>query len=377
MSHAPTDLLSRRHQAIRQALAVRQIDALLVTSLPNVLYLTNFKGSSAAVLLTADRLKFVTDFRYVAAIEGSRGTAWECPNLELVRVEQSYDETLASALGAMTGARIGFEAAHLTVARHEWLEQRLADVAGGPSLVATEGIVEGARVRKDAYEIGVLREAARRLSVVAAGVFEEIRRGRTERDVALAIDWRIRQGGFERSAFDTIVAAGPNAALPHARPGERMFTEGDLVVLDFGGVYDSYCVDLTRTVSIGRASERAREIHAAVREAHDRAIAATRPGVPPFAIDAAARGALEARGLGEAFGHGTGHGLGIEVHEEPRVSRRRPTDGETGVEAGMVFTIEPGAYLPGFGGVRIEDDVLVTDDGVEVLTDVASDLIEI
>jgi Xaa-Pro aminopeptidase len=377
MSHAPTDLLNRRQQAIRQALAARQIDALLVTSLPNILYLTNFKGSSASVLLTRERLQFVTDFRYVAAIEASRGTTWECPNLDLVRVDQSYDETLAAVLTSMPGARVGFEAAHLTVSRHEWFERRLGDAPGHANLVATDRMVETARVRKDAYEIGTLREAAGRLSAVAAGVFEEIRRGRSERDVALAIDWRIRQGGFERSAFDTIVAAGPNAALPHASPGERMFTEGDLVVLDFGGVYDSYCVDLTRTVSIGRASERAREIHAGVREAHDRAIAAVKPGVSAFAIDAAARGVLEARGLGEAFGHGTGHGLGIEVHEEPRISRRRSTDGDSAVEPGMVFTIEPGAYIPGFGGVRIEDDVLVTDDGVEVLTDVASDLIEI
>jgi len=358
-------------------MTARQIDALLVTSLPNILYLTNFKGSSAAVVLTAERLQFVTDFRYVAAVEAMRGTGWECPNLELVRVDQSYDETIATVFGSMPGAKVGIEGAHLAVSRYEWLQRKLADDAGGPGLVATEGIVEAARVRKDAYEISTLREAARRLSRVAAGVFEEIRAGRTERDVAMAIDWRIRQGGFERSAFDTIVAAGPNAALPHARPGERMFAEGDLVVLDFGGVYDSYCVDLTRTVSIGRASERAREIHAAVRVAHDRAIAATKPGVAAFAIDAAARSALDARGLGEAFGHGTGHGLGIEVHEEPRISRRRPTDGDAGVEAGMVFTIEPGAYLPGLGGVRIEDDVLVTDDGVEVLTDVPSDLIEL
>jgi Xaa-Pro aminopeptidase len=377
MSHAPTDLLDRRHQAIRQTLAARQIDALLVTSLPNVLYLTNFKGSSAAVLLTAERLMFITDFRYITAIEATRGTPWECPALDLVRVDQSYDETVATTLITTATARVGFEAAHLTVGRHHWLQQRLAGAGSHLDLVATEGVVETARVRKDAYEIGTLREAARRLSAVAGGVFQEIRRGRSEREVAMAIDWRIRQGGFERSAFDTIVAAGPNAAVPHARPGERTFAEGDLVVLDFGGVYDSYCVDLTRTVSIGRASKRAREVHAAVREAHDRAIAATRPGVSAFAIDAAARGVLEGHGLGEAFGHGTGHGLGIEVHEEPRISRRRATDGETAVDAGMVFTIEPGAYLPDFGGVRIEDDVLVTGDGVEVLTDVPSDLIEI
>lgn len=158
-----------------------------------------------------------------------------------------------------------------------------------------------------------------------------------------------------------------------------MFSEGDVVVLDFGGVYDSYCVDLTRTVSVGRASGRAREVYDAVREAHDSAIRAVAPGRSRFDIDAAARRVLGERGLAEAFGHGTGHGLGIEIHEDPRIARRRP-DADTrdeNVAPGMVFTIEPGAYLPDWGGVRIEDDVLVTQSGVEVLTDVTTELLEV
>jgi Xaa-Pro aminopeptidase len=212
-------------------------------------------------------------------------------------------------------------------------------------------------------------------------VFTEVVRGRSEREIAFAIDVRIRQAGFERTAFDTIVASGPLAALPHAHPGGRTLTEGDLVVLDFGGVYDSYCVDLTRTVSVGRASARAREVYAAVLEAHDRAIAAVAPGRSRFDIDAAARDVLTARGLGEAFGHGTGHGLGIDVHEDPRITRRIPERDENvddeQVEPGMVFTIEPGAYVPDWGGVRIEDDVLVTDTGVELLTDVTTELQEV
>jgi Xaa-Pro aminopeptidase len=217
------------------------------------------------------------------------------------------------------------------------------------------------------------------MSALMPQIFEEVRRGRAERDVALAIDWRMRRAGFERAAFDTIVAAGPNAALPHARPGERTLTEGDLVVLDFGGVYDSYCVDLTRTVSIGRAGSQERDVYAAVRAAHDRAIQVVGPGALPFAIDAAARDELTTRGLGDAFGHGTGHGLGIEVHEAPRISRRRPDaeGGEDPVRPGMVFTIEPGAYFPGWGGVRIEDDVVVTERGVDLLTHAATDLIEL
>jgi len=379
MSHAPSEALKHRQQAVRDTLTAERLDALVVTALPNVLYLTNFTGSAGIVVLTGDRLMFVTDSRYVTAVQSTRGAADECVGLELEIVEGSYDATLAGLLERLPGDRVGFEAGHLTVARHRWLSAALgAQRAAG--LVPTEGIVERGRLRKDSYEIATLREAARRLSSVAAGVMTEVRAGRTEQEVAQAVDRRIREV-FSRPAFDTIVAAGPNAALPHAHPGERKLTEGDLVVLDFGGVYDSYCVDLTRTVSIGPANGRTREVYGAVLEAHDCAVAAVRPGVSRFAVDEAARGVLGRHGLAEAFGHGTGHGLGIEVHEDPRIAQRRPgtpgvNDNED-VAAGMVFTIEPGAYLPGWGGVRIEDDVLVTANGVEVLTDVTTELLEL
>jgi Xaa-Pro aminopeptidase len=279
----------------------------------------------------------------------------------------------------MPSARVGFEAAHMTVARHGWLTATLGGGEMTPALTGTEGIVERARVQKDPYELETLRTAADMLTAVVPGIFEEVRRGRTERDLALEIDWRMRRAGFERNAFDTIVAAGPNGALPHAHAGERRLVEGDLVVLDFGGVYDSYCVDLTRTVSVGVAGQRAREVYAAVRAAHDLAIEAVCPGRSRFDIDAAARDELARRGFGEVFGHGTGHGLGIEVHEDPRIGRRRPgADAqEEAVAAGMVFTIEPGAYLPGWGGVRIEDDVVVTQTGVEVLTKATLELVEL
>lgn len=382
MSHAPTAALSARHHTVRQELASQSLDALIVTALPNVLYLTNFTGSAAVVVLTADTLYFITDFRYVAAVEGTHGTPHECPGLELVKVKSSYDATLAGLLASLPLSRVGFDGAHVTVNRHRWLIERLPRGAtSGPELIATESIVERARMRKDEYEIATFREAARRLSAVARQVPAEVRPGRTESEIALAIDFLIRQAGFTKTSFDTIVAAGPNSALPHARPGERRLVEGDLVVLDFGGIYDSYCVDLTRTVSVGRATDRVREVYNAVLEAHDLAIATVKPGVSRFAIDAAARDALGRHGLAEAFGHGTGHGLGIEIHEDPKVTRKREGDEATppeqdAVAAGMVFTIEPGAYLSDVGGVRIEDDVLVTEDGVEVLTDVTTDLIE-
>ncbi|MEO8257121.1 MAG: Xaa-Pro peptidase family protein [Acidobacteriota bacterium] len=379
MSHAPSSALSLRHQNIRQACAARGLDALLVTSLPNILYLTNFTGSSAIVVLTADRLYFITDFRYVTALEAMRETPCACPDIELIVVDGSYDGSLAALLRSMPSARVGFEAANLTVARHSWLAASLGTGDAVPALVPTDGVVERARVRKDQYELDTLRTAAAMLAGVVPGVVEEVQRGRSERDVALAIDLRLRQAGFERTAFATIVAGGPNAALPHAHPGERRLSENDLVVLDFGGVFHAYCVDLTRTVSVGPASARAREVYDAVRSAHDLAIQAVRPGQSRFAIDAAARDELTRCGLGEAFGHGTGHGLGIEVHEDPRIARRRPDidPQHDAVVAGMVFTIEPGAYLPGWGGVRIEDDVVVTDTGVDVLTNATTELIEI
>jgi len=295
-----------------------------------------------------------------------------------VKVDGSYEATLSKRLEPMSTARVGFESRHVSVERFEWWQRALSKAARGVTLVGTTGLVERARVRKDQYELSVLRKAATLLSRVATDVLSEIQRGRTERELALAIDWRIRSAGFERSAFDTIVASGPNAGLPHARPGERILRENDLVVLDFGGVYASYCVDLTRTVSIGPASARAKEVYGAVLGAHDRAVSVVRPGQSRFAVDAAARDALGEAGLAEAFGHGTGHGLGLEVHEDPRIARRHPdvdaSDEE--LEVGMVFTIEPGAYFPGWGGVRIEDDVVVTEAGVEVLTSVTTELVE-
>ncbi|MCC7416047.1 MAG: aminopeptidase P family protein [Acidobacteria bacterium] len=376
MPHAPTAALERRHDAVRSALASRSLDALIVTSLSNIAYLTNFAGSSAVAVVTLDHLYFITDFRYVTAVTDERSGAAACPGLDLVVVDSTYDAALLGVLTRETG-RVGFEAAHLTVSRHGWLAASLG-TAAARELVPTEGLIERLRVVKDGYELATMREAGRRISGVARELLADVSAGRTELEVALAIDARIRRAGFSRTAFETIVASGPNAALPHARPGERRLAEGDLVVLDFGGVYDSYCVDLTRTVSIGPASPRARDLHAAVLEAQTRAIRAVAPAASRFAIDAAARDLLTVRGFGEAFGHGTGHGLGLEVHEDPRLTRRRAEvdASDEALRPGMVFTIEPGVYLPGWGGIRIEDDVVVTEQGAELITDAGRELLE-
>jgi Xaa-Pro aminopeptidase len=362
-------------------LADASLDGLIVTHLHNIFYLTNFSGSSAIVVLTAERLTFLTDFRYLTAVEEAQRAGTAPADLDLLRVDGSYDEALAKLLAAHAGLRLGFEAEHLPVSRYHWLVETLRQQHGegrAPRLVASSGLVERARLRKDAHEIATLREAAALLSAMTPDILGEAQRGRTEREVAAAIEYRMRAGGFDKPAFDTIVGSGPNGALPHARPGGRVLDEGDLVVLDFGGVYDGYCVDSTRMVSLGRPDREVVRVFEAVAEAHAAAIEAVKPGASRFAIDQAARDTLTRHGLGEQFGHGTGHGLGIEVHERPRITRRRPDDASASedeqVDVNMVFTIEPGAYLPGRFGVRLEDDVLVSPSGVELLTSAAREL---
>ena len=292
----------------------------------------------------------------------------------------SYDDALVEVLKEVGARRIGVEGAWMSISRFVKLSQALAASAptplrtqdGCPVLVPTDRIIERARAVKDEHEIATLREAGRRLGRAVGEVVQLAQPGRSELEVAGDVDALIRRAGFERPAFETIVASGPNSALPHARPGHRILQDGDGVVLDFGGVYDGYCVDLTRTVQLGDVGAPFRRLFAAVAEAQQAAIASVRPGVKGSHIDSAARAVLDRYGLQDAFGHGTGHGLGLEVHEEPRVGR--PTAGlpDVELEPGMIFTIEPGVYVEGIGGVRIEDDVLVTPDGCDILTDARS-----
>jgi Xaa-Pro aminopeptidase len=379
------DALAARHRSIRGAFESASLDALVVTHLPNIFYLTGFTGTAGIVVVTATKVGLLVDFRYLTFVErmAEEGRGW--PDAALIRVQGSYDEALGSLIEEWEIKRAGFEAEHLSVSRHRWLANRLGVKDPARSgrdtmreLVPTERIIERARIRKDGHEVATLRAAATLLSDVARDVLRTIQPGPSEREFAAVIDDKLKSAGFARPAFDTIVAAGANGALPHARPGPRRLQPGDLVVLDFGGVYDGYCVDLTRTVCLGRPDGEMRRVYDAVAQAQKAALAAVRPGVAAIAVDAAARSLLSDRGLGEAFGHGTGHGLGIEVHEAPRLAPPGPSSPSSAtsetIEEGMVFTIEPGAYLPGWGGVRLEDDVLVTADGCELLTNVPREL---
>ena len=371
MTLPTTTQLSGRQARVRQALKSVGLETLVVTSPANIRYLSNHVGSSGVLLLTADSAHLLVDSRYREAVRLLQQTASACPGLMVREVPGSYEEALVECFGDLGVVVAGFEAAHVSVSRHRaW--RSISERRGLTlTLEATERVVEEARVIKDASEIATLREAGARLTPVAAAAFAAVRPGQTERAVAAALEAALREAGYERPSFDTIVASGPNSALPHYRAGDRILTAGDLVVLDFGGVLDGYCSDLTRTVSVGPPSADARRLYDAVHDAQRAAIEAVHPGVESIAVDAAARSILQARGLGDAFGHGTGHGLGLDVHEDPRVSRPRADLPSVRLQPGMVFTIEPGAYLPGFGGVRIEDDVLVTDSGYELLTSVS------
>jgi Xaa-Pro aminopeptidase len=369
-----TATLSARHARLRASFAALGIDTLVVGFGSNLRYLTNHTGTAGFGVFTEREVVLLLDFRYQTAHDVLQASPAACPGARVWPVPGSYDAALAECLESLGVHAVGFESAHVTVARHAAWERACRARGLTLALVPTDRAVEQLRVIKDEAEIDRLRAAAAGLTPVAEAAMAAVRPGAVEREVAGVIEAALRSAGYDRPAFDTIVASGPNAALPHHRAGERRLAEGDLVVLDFGGVLDGYCSDLTRTVTVGTPSGDALRVHAAVLAAQRAAIDAVRPGVLASLVDAAARQVLEAKGLGEAFGHGTGHGLGLDVHEDPRVGRATADNPSVLLEAGMVLTVEPGAYLAGWGGVRIEDDVLVTPTGCETLTSVPRDL---
>jgi Xaa-Pro aminopeptidase len=354
---------------VRASLAGPGLDAVVVSTPANLHYLANFTGSAGLLLLGRDQAVFVIDGRYEAGVRQML-LADEMPALDVEPVARRYDLTLGEVVGKRGYTRVGFEASHVTVATlSAW--QR---AAAGVEWVPTYDVVEGPRRIKDAHEISIFRRGGIAMAAVAAQLPRIVRAGKTEIEVASGIEAALAEAGFSRVSFPTIVASGPNSALPHARPTTRRLGPGDMVVLDFGGVLDGYCLDLTRMAAVEPVAPQAHALYAAVRLAHGAALAAVHPGTDTSAVDAAARAVLEGRGLGEAFLHATGHGLGLDIHEAPRLARADAGASER-VEPGMVFTIEPGAYVTGVGGVRLEDDVLVTADGAEVLTGAPRDLL--
>ena len=318
-------LLEARIARARETCRSLGLDGLLIGHLPNVRYLTGFTGTAARLLLTSDRLVLLTDGRYKSVVQERQAGPDGCPGLTLAVAEAGYDLATTELAASLAGP-IGVEAAHMTI--DVWLA-----LSQAARLVPTAAIVESLRIRKDSAEIGVIREAARRLSAVAEGVLVDLRPGARQRDVAHALEAGMWRMGFTKPAFDTIVASGRDSALPHARAGAAVLTPGDLVVLDFGGLFQGYAVDMTRTVSLGEPSDEARRLYEAVEAAQAAAVAAVSPGVLFEEVDAAARSVLTAAGYGEYFVHGTGHGLGLEVHEAPRIGPARPAQSAPGILA--------------------------------------------
>lgn len=359
------DRLDSRIRGLRESAQAKNVDVVVVSTTSNLLYLANLRASAGILLVGVQdgRLQLLVDFRYQAAATMLIKKQDAPRGLEIVSVTGSYEEAVVGVLDRSGVKRVGIEADHMSVRQWQWLDRHLE-----AELIPLVAVVERLRMVKDEGELSTLRRAGRLLSEIIPEVLAVTNRKRTELEIALEIDRLVLQAGFERVAFETIVASGPNSALPHAHPTARELTDGDLVILDFGGVLDGYSVDVSRTVSVGRVSEECRRLYSAVEEAQLAAIDRVGPGSTAEEVDGAARTVLDRYELGDAFGHSTGHGLGLDVHELPRVGRPRAGVKPEMLLCGMVFTIEPGVYVSGLGGVRIEDDVVVTGSGGELLT---------
>jgi Xaa-Pro aminopeptidase len=356
----PMDLAGRTERA-RERLAGVGCDSLLVSNLVNVRYLTGFSGSAAMLLVRPDDAVLVTDGRYAtqAPAELARsGTVAEV----VARPAAEQLELLAELTAGL--ARVGLEADHITWAR----QRRYVRAWGrGKKLVPTTGLVEELRQRKDAGEVARIAAAASIADHAFATVGAMLDQGPTEAEVALALDTEMRRLGAEAPAFETIVACGPNGAMPHHHPSRHRVAAGELVVVDFGARVDGYCSDMTRTVRAGDlddVGEDLRRMATVVLASQDAGLSAVRDGVGGSEVDRACREVVEAAGWGEYFMHGTGHGVGLDIHEAPSLAKPSADI----LCSGQVVTVEPGVYIPGLGGARTEDTVVVTDAGCEVLT---------
>jgi Xaa-Pro aminopeptidase len=358
MIKIPTVFYSSRLTQIRNYIKKKRIDGFLITDINNVRYLTGFSGSSGLLLITGEKSFFVTDFRYKEQSER------EVKGWDIVIGKGNTVKTVKN-LSKKTGIkRLGIE----SFVAYEFF-RRLSNI--GLTLKAFKGFIERLREIKDAVEINSIREAVRRAESAFFDAKPYIRLGVKERAIALRLEERLKKKGCRHIPFDIIVASGPNSAMPHARPTEKKLNEGDLVIIDWGGESDGYFSDMTRTFLIkGDNITKKKEIYQIVSKANGRAISEVLPGARSNDIDSSARDLIKKTGYGEFFGHGTGHGVGIQVHELPHI-----TWNKIGIiKESMVFTIEPGIYVPGLGGVRIEDMVVVKSGGPEVLTALPKEL---
>jgi Xaa-Pro aminopeptidase len=351
-----------RAERLTEVLREREVDALLVSDLTNVRWLTGFTGSNGAAVIGAHGIRrFITDFRYLTQAAEELDESWSR------EVSTDLLEGVVRKLPGEGELRLGFDDADLSVKDHAKLGRLVRD---GVELVPACGAIEGLRAVKDEGELDRVRAAARLADDALTEVLERGLVGRTERDVALDLEFTMRRMGAEAASFPPIVAAGAHGALPHAVPRDAEIPAGTLVVVDWGAQLDGYASDCTRTYATGDVDERDRAVYDLVLRAQQAALEAVRPGPTGREVDAVARAIIDEAGHAEHFGHGLGHGVGLDVHEGPRLSKT----GEEPLRSGMVVTVEPGVYVPGAVGVRIEDLVIVTADGGEVVSSLPKDL---
>jgi Xaa-Pro aminopeptidase len=362
MTDAPAIVSTDRADRVAEALEEREADVLLISDLVNVRWLTGFTGSNAAAVVGREgSRRFVTDFRYLTQSAEQVDPAWE---------REIAVDLLAGVVKGLPGSgelRLAFDDAHMSVKDHGRLAGMLR---AGIELVPAAGAIETLRAVKDADELEAIRAAARLADDALTEVLGRGLVGRTEREVALDLEFTMRRMGAQAASFPPIVAAGEHGALPHATPRDVTIPAGTLVVVDWGAQLDGYASDCTRTYATGDIDPRDGQVYELVLQAQEAALAAVRSGPTGREVDAVARSIIDAAGHAEHFGHGLGHGVGLDVHEGPRLSKQ----GETALAAGMVVTVEPGVYVPGAVGVRIEDLVIVTDEGGEVVSSLPKEL---
>jgi len=347
-------MANKRVYQLRERMADRGLKAMLISHPVNRRYLSGFTGSAGYVLITEQESWLLTDFRYMSQ------APQQSPGFTVIDHGASPIDKVRELLGAGGYSRLGFEQEVVVFSDYtNWSE-----ALSGVELVPVSGVVEELRAIKDEQELAIMQEAADLADETFAHIVGLLKPGMVEVDIALEMEVFMRSRGATSSSFETIVASGERSALPHGVASRRVIGDNEFVKLDFGAYYNGYCSDLTRTVVVGRPTDKHKEIYDIVLEAQLHALEHIRPGMTGLEADALTRDIITRYGYGDYFGHGTGHGLGMEIHEAPRLSRLS----QTVLTPGMTVTVEPGIYLPGFGGVRIEDDIVITDNGIKILT---------
>jgi Xaa-Pro aminopeptidase len=356
--------MKERIKKLREKLNQENLDLLLVTALPNIRYLCGYTGSNGILLISKDKAIFLTDFRYKEQVKK------EVKGAKIKIAQRELFSTLPE-INLLKGKRIkaGFETRYLSFQLYERLKTLLPQVLWVP----TENLVESLLVTKDEDEIKKIKKAADISAKAYLEILPFFRPGTKELDIAAELEYRIRKNGGSGSAFEPIVASGLRSAMPHARASSKTLKKGEFVTLDFGASYDGYVCDITRTVVLGNATPRQKKIYNLVLKAQTRAVESARSGMKGFELDKVSRDIIKKAGYQKYFGHGLGHGIGLLVHDSPGIN----TKSQEVLKPGMVITIEPGVYIPGWGGVRIEDDVLITRNGCKVLTQIERELLEL